>query len=138
MPDEGDAVKRLEARVVRLEHIVTGNGEQGLDEVVRTNSRTLERIGLTLERSFEEFRKDLRGLGEDISRVDGKVDALQDDRKLDAAAAEGRSRAFKQMRAFIIAGAAVLSLLGSLGLITVNSRVGEVQQQLQSIPSLPE
>lgn len=117
---EDDALKHLTVRVERLEYIVTGNGVEGLDEVVRTNSRTLALLAPT------------------VNKIDETVDAIRSERKEDAAEVRGRLSVVRWAQWGVMLFAAIIGILGSVGLVRVDYRFAQVQQQLQSIPSVPE
>jgi len=120
---DSDVVRRLdnlEGRVDELEHTVYGNGAEGLAEYVRTHTRALAALTVT------------------VNKIDTTVDSIREERRVDAAKVQGRLGLVKWAQWVLITVASVIAILGSLGLVKVSTQFQQVQQQLRSIPSIPE
>lgn len=120
---DSDVVRRLgdlEERVDELEHTVNGNGAEGLAEYVRTNTRALDALTVT------------------VNKIDSTVDQIRKERTQDAAIVQGRLSVVKWIQWGVLFFAAVVGAAGSLGLLRVDQQFRQVQQQLQAIPAIPE
>lgn len=111
---------RIEKRLDRLEHKVFGNGEPGMDEVLRANTAAIARLD----------RK--------VDAVKESVDALRQERRDDLKRREGAVAALGWLKWALGVFATVIVLGGGLGLWRVNSQWETVQEQLQRLPGLPE
>ena len=119
-PTPGVAVDRMEKRLDRLEHKVFGNGEPGMDEVLRANTAAIAR------------------LDKKVDAVKESVDALRQERRDDLKRREGAVAALGWLKWALGVLGTVIVLGGGLGLWRVNSQWETVQQQLQRLPGLPE
>jgi cytochrome c-type biogenesis protein CcmH/NrfG len=113
-------LERIEKRLEKLEHKVFGNGEVGMDEVLRANTAAIAR------------------LDKKVDAVKESVDALRQERRDDLKRREGAVAALGWLKWALGVLATVIVLGGGLGLWRVNSQWETVQQQLQRLPGLPE
>src|SRR5690606_808600 len=116
----GYAVDRIEKRLEKLEHKVFGNGEVGMDEILRANTAAIAR------------------LDKKVDAVKESVDALRQERRDDLKRREGAVAALGWLKWALGVLGTVIVLGGGLGLWRVNSQWETVQQQLQRLPGLPE
>jgi hypothetical protein len=110
----------MEKRLDRLEHKVFGNGEPGMDEVLRANTAAIGR----LDRKLDALRDSVEG--------------LRQERRDDLKKREGRAETLKWADWLVRFIAAAVLIGGSLGLWSIRSQNEQVLQQLRNMPSLPE
>lgn len=110
----------------RLYHTVFGNGNVGLDEIVRGNTRQLTELNLNVSNLVASQQETTRALAE-----------LRTERRLDAARLEGRIQTLNWLRWALIVGGLLVTLGGALGFDRLSEQFTVLQEQLRQIPQLP-
>lgn len=110
----------IHKRLEKLEHVVIGNGKEGLAEMVRGNTRQLAQLATS---------------NQEVSKA---IAELREERKRDAARMEGRIDAFNWLKWALTLLAILVTLGGALGITTLNTQWRTVQEQIQRIPAVPE
>lgn len=106
-----------EKREEQLWHAVFGNGEPGMDEVLRRNTLTIGRL-------------DKR-----VQEIHVSLESLRDERKADQSKALGQRELWNWLRFGLGMVAVVITLLA--GFAQLSDRQVEIVQQLQHLPQLP-
>lgn len=102
----------------KLWHAVFGNGEPGMDEALRANTRTIADIN------------------DRVGRVQESVDALRLERQIATSKGEGRRELWNWVRFALGLIAVTLTILG--GFTQLSDRQLDIVRQLQNLPPIPE
>lgn len=117
----------IEKEQGKVRHVLFGNGERGIDEIVRDHSRKLD-----------EITTGLGSMDIKIDQMQTSLDAIAKDRTLQTGKVQGRVETLAWLKWGIGVLVALVALGGSLGLYRLDQRWQSVQQTLNALPSLPE
>lgn len=111
----------------RLYSTVFGNGVEGLDEKMRYT-----------ERQLSAMRADLSGMRVDVSETRKQLSALNKELEDAAARRQGQRDLAKALRWALGVLVSVVTLLGAVNAVQVNTTMTKVLETLRTFPTIPE
>lgn len=136
MPVDDLRIARLEAAVEKHSHLLLGNGEPSVGELLRANTRHIADLDDRVEGLGGDVTSLSARMDKSLTEVRQSVDALRAERKADYDKAIGRRELYGWVKFGLGIVAVLVSILVGFG--QLGQQWTQVEDLLRRIPNLPE
>lgn len=136
MPVDDLRIARLEAAVEKHSHLLLGNGEPSVGELLRANTRHLADLDDRVEGLGGDVTALSARMDKSLTEVRQSVDALRAERKADHDKSVGRRELYGWVK-FALGIVGVLIGI-AVGFAQLNEQWAQVEDLIRRLPPIPE